>query len=103
MPSKPGRYDIKFWIFTDAQNHYCYNAMPHLGKGGDKVAVNLGATVVKKLVEPLHNSGGNITCDQYFMGVEMIETVKNNNLTIVGTVILNRKYLPVELTKKQVV
>ena len=64
MPSKPGRHGIKFWILTDAQNCYCY-VMPYLGKDGDKVAINLGATVVKKLVEPLHNSGRNVTCDQY--------------------------------------
>ena len=69
MPSKPGRYGIKFWILADAQNHYCYNAMPYLGKDGDKVAVNLEATVVKILIEPLHNSGRNITCDLYFTGV----------------------------------
>ena len=74
--------------------------MPYLGKDGDKVAVNLGATVVKKLVEPLHNSGRNITCDRYFTGVEMIETLKSNNLPVVGAVMPNEKYLPVELAKK---
>ena len=89
IPNKPGRYGIKFWILADAQKHYCYNAMPYLGKYGDKVAVNLGATVVKKLVEPLHNSGRNVTCDRYFMGLEMIETLKSNNLTAVGTVMSN--------------
>ena len=51
MPSKPGRYGIKFWILADAQNHYLYNAMSYLSKDGNKVAVNLGASVVKKLVE----------------------------------------------------
>ena len=51
MPSKPGRYGIEFWILADAQNHYPYNAMPYLSKDGDKVAVNFGAWVVKKLVE----------------------------------------------------
>ena len=71
--------------------------MPYLGKDGDKVADNLGATVVKKLVEPLHNSGRNITCHRYFTGVE---TLKIINLTVVGTVMPNRKYSPVKLTKK---
>ena len=48
MPSKPGRYSIKFWILADAQNHYCYNAMPYLGKDRDKVTVNLGSMAAKK-------------------------------------------------------
>ena len=100
MPSKPGRYGIKFWILADVQNNYCYNTMPFLGKDGDKVADDLGATVVKKLVEPLHNSGRNITCHRYFTGVE---TLKIINLTVVGTVMPNRKHSPVKLTKKQVV
>ena len=69
-------------------------------QGGDKVAVNLGTTVVKRLVEPLHNSGINVTGDQYFTGVETIETLKSNNLTLFGTLMPNRKHLPVELTKK---
>ena len=76
--------------------------MPYLGKDGDKVAVNFGAAVVKKLVEPLHNSGRNIACGPYFTCVDMIETLKSNSLTVVWTVMPNRKHLPVELTKKQV-
>ena len=91
---------MRFWVLADAQNHYYYSAMPYLGKDGDKVGVNLGAPVVKRLVEPLHNSGINVTCDQYFMGVEMIETIKSNNLTLFGKLMPNRKHLPVELTKK---
>ena len=76
VPSKPGRYGIKFWTLVDAQIHYCYNAMPYLGKYGDKVAVNIRAAVVEKLVEPLHNSGRNIACGPYFTCVDMIETQK---------------------------
>ena len=45
---------------------------------------------MKKLVEPLHNFGRNITCDQYF----------SNYLTVVGTIVSNQKHLPVELIKK---
>ena len=46
MPSKRGRYGIRYWIFADSKNHYCYNAIPYLGKEGDAPAVNLGAQVV---------------------------------------------------------
>ena len=70
--------------------------MPYLGKDGDKVAINLGAMVTKKPVKPLHNSGRNIRCDRYFTRIEMIETLISNNLTVVETIMPNRKYLPVE-------
>ena len=66
MPSKPGRYGIKFWILADAEKHYYYNAFPYLGKERDKIAANLGATVVKKLVEPILNTSQSVTCDRTF-------------------------------------
>ena len=102
-PTKPGRYSIKFWILADNQNHYCCNTVPYLGKDGDKVAVNLEVTVVKRLSEPLHNSRRNIKCDRYFTGVEAIETLKRSNSNVARTIMPNRKHLPVELTKKQVI
>ena len=74
---------MKLWTLADAQIHYCYNAMPYLGKDGDKVAVNFGAAVVKILVQPLHNSGRNIACGPYFTCVDMIEILKSNSLTVV--------------------
>ena len=30
MPTKPGRYSIKFWILADAQNHYCATMLCHI-------------------------------------------------------------------------
>ena len=67
MPSKPGRYGIKIWILADAENHYCYNAIPHIGKEGDAPAsVNLGGQVVKSLLEPIKGTNRNVTWDRYF-------------------------------------
>ena len=100
MPSKPGRYGIKFWILADAENHYCYSVFPDLGKEGDKIATNLEATVVKKLVEPIHNTSRNITLDRYFTGVELFEHLLKVKLTSVGTVMPNRKHLLIPLKGK---
>ena len=35
-----------------------------------------------------------------FTRIDMTETLKSNNLTVVETVMPNQKYLPVEVTKK---
>ena len=48
MPSKPGRYGIKYWILADAENRYCYNAISYLGKETEFPAINLGTQVVKR-------------------------------------------------------
>ena len=53
MLSKTGRYGIKYLILADIENHHCYNAIPYLGKEGDTPSVNLGAQVVKNLLEPI--------------------------------------------------
>ena len=100
IPSKPGRYGIKFWILADAENHYYSNAFPYLCKERDKIVKNLGATVVKKLVEPILNTSRNITCDRYFTGVELFEHLLKVKLTSDGTIMSNRKHLPIPLTIK---
>ena len=102
MPSKPGRYGIRYWILTDAEKHYCYNAIPYLGKEQNAAAVNLGAHVIKNLVEPLKGASRNVTCDCYFTSVDLFEELfYNNNLTAVGTVMSNRRHLPLPLLPKQ--
>ena len=101
MPSKRGRYGIKYWILADSKNHYCYNAIPYLGKEGDAPAVNLGAQVVKNLVEPMKGTNCNVTCDRYFTSVDLFEDVYSNTLTTVGTVMPNRRHLPYSLLPKQ--
>ena len=101
MPSKPGRYGIKYWILTDAENHYCYNAIPYLGKEENTAAVNLGAQVIKNLVEPIKGTSRNVTCHCYFTSVDLFEELYSNNLTAVGTVMFNRRHLPLSLLPKQ--
>ena len=101
MPSKPGRYDIKYWILADAENHYCYNAIPYLGKEGDAPAVNLGAQVVQNIVEPIKGTNHNVTRYRYFTSFDLFEELYNNNLTAVGTVMPSRRHPPLLLLPKQ--
>ena len=101
MPQKAGRYGIKYWILADAESHYCFNAIPSLGKEGDTPAVNLGVTVVTKLVEPIPNSHKNVTCDRFFTSVDLFEDLHKDNLSAVGNVKANRKNLPVKLLPSQ--
>ena len=101
LPQKPGQYGIKYWVLADAKSHYCFNAIPYLGKEGDIPAVNLGATVVTKLVEPICNTHRNITCGRFFTTVDLFEDLHKDNLSAVRTVKANRKNLPVKLLPSQ--
>ena len=53
LPSKPGRYSVKFWLLANCASYYCYNIIPYLGREGDKVAINLVEKLVKDLVAPI--------------------------------------------------
>ena len=101
MPSKPGRYGIKYWILAAAENHYCYNAIPYLGKETEFPAVDFGAQVVKSLVETIKGTYRNITCDRYFTSVDLFEELFQDKLIAVGTVMPNIKHLPLQLLPKQ--
>ena len=101
MPQKPGRYGIKYRILADAESHYCFNAISYLGKEGDTLAVNLGATVVTKPVELIRNTHRNVTCDCFFASFDLFEDLHRGNLAEVGTVKANRKSLPVKLLQSQ--
>ena len=101
MLQKPGRYSIKYWILADAECHYCFNWIPFLGKEGDTPAVNLGATVVTKLVETIRNTYRKVTCDRFFTSVDLFEDLHKHNPSAVVTVKANRKNLPVKLFPSQ--
>ena len=94
-------YGIKYWILADAESHYCFNAISYLGKEGDTPAVNLGATVVTKPVEPICNTHQNVTIDCFFTSFDLFEDLHRGNLSAVGTVKANRKSLPVKLLPSQ--
>ena len=101
MPQKPGRYGIKYWNLCDAESHYCYNAIPYLGKEDNTPAVNLGATVVTKLVESIRNTHRSVTCDCFFTSADLFEDLHEDNLSLVRTIKVNRKNLPVKLLPSQ--
>ena len=97
MPSKPGCYGISSWVLANSATHYGYNIIPYLVKEGDKAATNLGANFVKDLATNIFGSRRNITCDRYFTTVALFEELLQNRLTAVGTVMANRKHLPLQL------
>ena len=88
-------------VYNDAKKHYCYNAIPYLGKERDAPGVNLRGQTVKNLVEPIKGTNLNATCDCHFMSVDLFEEPHSNNVTAVDTVMPNRRHLPLLLLPKQ--
>lgn len=75
---------------------YIYNLEVYVGtqpEGPFKVS-NRPVDVVKRLAQPLYGSGRNITADNWFSDISLIDHLKEKKLTYVGTVRKNKRELP---------
>ncbi|XP_043471836.1 piggyBac transposable element-derived protein 3-like [Leptopilina heterotoma] len=103
MPNKPAKYGVKIMCLTDARNSYLYNAYIYCGKNSDSQGLTpeeqkfLKPTQsVLRLSKPLYKSNRNVTADNWFSSVEVVQELKKNGLTYVGTIKKNKKEIPKE-------
>lgn len=90
MPQKPAKYGLKIMILSDARTYYTYNAYIYHGKNSDgfglseqekKMAVPTQS--VLRLVQVVEGSNRNITADNWFSSIPLVETLlKKKNLHI---------------------
>ncbi|XP_038069266.1 piggyBac transposable element-derived protein 4-like [Patiria miniata] len=102
MPRKPAKYGIKFWACVDVDSHYVLNIIPYLGKEAEGTRTNLGASVVKELMQPMYNIGRNVTTDNYFTSAALAKDLLKKNLTLVGTIRGSRREVPKEVRRENV-
>jgi len=87
IPNKPDKYGMKLVMMCDASCYYMVYAIPYLGKGSVPQGVPAADHFVEALVQSVKGSNRNITMDNWFTSVPVIEKLKNEyNLTVVGTV-----------------
>jgi len=98
MPSKPNKYGIKLFALVDAVMFYVLNMEIYAGKQpeGPFYVSNKPSEVVKRMAKPIFGSGRNITADNWFTDIELIEDLKEKRLSYVGTVRKNKQQLPAE-------
>lgn len=97
IPSKPGKYGLKFWVAADAVNSYCINLQLYCGKQNDITEKKQGPRVVNDLCKHLYNCGRNITFDNLFTDYELAKNLLQQNTTIIGTVRHNKTFVPQEM------
>ena len=74
MSSKPDKFRIKFWCLDDKSSKYLCNSFPDLGKDPIRNKnVSLSLHVCEKLVSPYFGQGYNITMDNFFTSLELVE------------------------------
>lgn len=100
MPNKPAKYGIKVFAMVDARMFYTTNMEVYVGKqpDGPFVLDTRPAAVVSRLVEPIRGSGRNVTIDNWFSSVPLVnQLVREENLTVVATLRKNKTELPPEI------
>lgn len=102
IPSKPNRYGIKIFALCDAKMYYTSSLEVYTGQqpeGPYKVS-NSPGDVVMRLCDIIKGTGRNITIDNWFTSIPLVETLaKDYKLTVIGTIRKNKKELPLEFTK----
>ena len=94
MPNKPDKFGIKFWILAELNSKYCLNLKPYLGKHEERVT-SLGTHVVMTVTKPYFGRGYNVTTDNFFTSVELAQKLPDKRTSLVRTVRLNRKEIPI--------
>lgn len=98
LPSKPAKYGIKIFWVADAETFYPWKGKIYAGKlAGAERQTNIGPNTVLDLVYDLKKSGRNITADNFFITEELSSKLLKMNLTLVGTVRSNKRFLPLNM------
>ena len=104
IPSKPAKYGIKVFWAWDASNAYPLQGQIYTGKPKDGPRqVNVGEQTVLNLVSLYKIPGRNVTTDNFFTTMELAKVLNSWNMTLVGTVRKNKRFLPsnMQSTKKK--
>lgn len=71
IPSKPAKYGIKIFALTDAKMYYTNDVEVYcrMQPDGPLKQSNKSEDIVTRLVEPIKDSGRNVTCDSWFVTI----------------------------------
>ncbi|XP_060809155.1 piggyBac transposable element-derived protein 4-like [Amyelois transitella] len=102
IPSKPNKYGIKIYALTDAKMFYTTKMEVYVGKqpdGAYKVD-NSAMALVSRLSEGIYGTGRNITCDNFFTSIPLLDKFEaEHRLSVLGTIRKNKKELPKTFTE----
>lgn len=104
MKSKPARYGLKIFTLADAKVFYVKTMEIYLGKQPDESPYKLSNKpddVVLRLVRSIDNSGRNVTADNWFTSVPLVNQLLKKKLSYVGTIRKNKAELPPEMIQKK--
>ncbi|XP_028982645.1 uncharacterized protein LOC114841719 [Diachasma alloeum] len=95
-PEKPNEYGMKIVMLNDSKTYYMHNAEPCTGNAiGKNSNETLSSYCVRKLSEPIHGTGRNLTCEDWLTSVETVQKMlREYSLTMIGTIRKGERGIP---------
>lgn len=99
MPLKPAKRGLKMWMLCTSNEGYVYNFDIYGGKNDNipRSSKGLGYDVVMHLITPLKNRGHELFFDRFFTSVQLVHDLLKLGIFSCGTLMKNRKNLPIEI------
>ncbi|CAH2108202.1 unnamed protein product [Euphydryas editha] len=98
MQNKPVKRGFKLWCRADSATGYLFQFDIYTGKKRTGVEVGLGESVVLELTKPLVGLGCEVYFDNYFNSPILQYNLAKLNIKACGTVRLQRKNIPKNIT-----
>lgn len=103
MPKKPKKYGVKIMCLTDSSTSYLVDAYIYKGKNTDGEGLtedeqkfSKPTQSVIRLCKSIEGTNRNVTGDNWFTSVELVDELGDRSLTYVGTLKKNKKEIPIE-------
>lgn len=97
IPNKPAKHGIKIVMACDAENAYMFNVVTYVGKEKTgqhgKKQGNVAKKLTMTLLDPYLDAGRNVTVDNWFTTLPLVNELYQRKTTLVGT-ILKKGYVP---------
>ena len=96
IKNKLDKYGLKFFALNDPATSYLIYALPYLGKQASITMLRneqKSEYFLRRVTEPIHGTGRNITCDNWFTSIPLVLRMKKDpyNVKITGTIKKNKK------------
>lgn len=102
IKSKPAKYGLKIYALADSKTFFANKMEVYCGRQqqGPYNVSNSAKDVVLRLVQPISQSGRNVTVDNFFCSIPLCdELVQDHKLLLDGNVRKNKRELPEIVTQ----